>query len=778
MDLLPSMPEMYYEISECIKLLITKGCNVNMPNEKSRTPFFILLKHQPKLIDKFELVDFILNNCEVDLYTYKSKEMLKMFKENNPQREVPKQAEKLIDCDFMLSLLRAGKENEFSSSFKNFKEIFTNKNNENSENSFKEVCQQLLYTSVEMNLENAAEIIMNESTVDVNLKPKNCDGNYTPLQLACLHGNHKILELLITRSNDKVKLENGKNLLHLAAEHFSMDPNRNEKFNYQKCFDIALKHCDVNEQDEQGNSPLHYAAKYHNDEAVLALLRHGSYIGIKNNFNEMPLEEISSDAFQEYLDECITTIERPHGDEKQEIVINYKFLKPPNGDFGEEIAPLEKITKIKDLRPLIQHPVLSSFLFLKWSKFRSIFYINLIGFLVFTLSLISFIFLSQQSPDERSDGFYLLAKGVSIIGLICLLLREVFQFVLSPKVYCKSFINWFEILFIIAGFYVLFGTINYDETFWKCLFVFIFFFTGLECLQLIASLPHLNISVNMVILKTVSWTFIKAILPYSLILLLFALGFNMLFSGMNKDKEADEDPFNSFQSFGMSMLKTIVMLTGEMDASSMSLDKHGFAICLFFVLFVFIIPIILFNLMNALAIDDVQEIKKQGELIDLCEKIHALSKYEGIIVNGSNFKLKKFISLFPFAIREGKIVIHPNNRNQIFVYKQQEKEERIDLSPAIPEMQNLTNGKKKKDQLMSEVTLEKMKQQLDSKIVKQIRVILQERKSESKEKIESQRIQSMESEIKLLKLMVENSLNEFKGLKPMIENLSKKIEGN
>lgn len=57
---------------------------------------------------------------------------------------------------------------------------------------------------------------------------------------------------------------------------------------------------------------------------------------------------------------------------------------------------------------------------------------------------------------------------------------------------------------------------------------------------------------------------------------------------------------------GIAIIKTFVMLTGEFDASSLDLDRNGISYCIIFLLFVFLVTIVLFNLLNALAVDDTQ----------------------------------------------------------------------------------------------------------------------------------------------------------------------------
>lgn len=54
----------------------------------------------------------------------------------------------------------------------------------------------------------------------------------------------------------------------------------------------------------------------------------------------------------------------------------------------------------------------------------------------------------------------------------------------------------------------------------------------------------------------------------------------------------------------MALIKTLVMLTGEFEFGN--LEIHQTSNYIIFVLFVFLITIVLFNLLNALAVSDTQ----------------------------------------------------------------------------------------------------------------------------------------------------------------------------
>ena len=442
--------------------------------------------------------------------------------------------------------------------------------------------------------------------------------------------------------------------------------------------------------------------------------------------------------------------------------------KKKTEEFGPEIAPLHNIALHSELRPLIRHPVLSSFLFLKWSKLAVLFHLNLALFSIFMVSLIYYIVLCQTLTleEQQKSVIFALVRILSAISIIMLAVREIMQFVLSPSNYVKSIVNIFEIILIFLGIALVFvynSEENSNDTYLRVLRAVTILFAAYEFLQLVGTLPYLSISTHMVILKKVALTFFKSLLLYSIPLLSFALSFFSLFGGHKKstDKkesvsEEEQDKFNSFEYPGIAIIKTFVMLTGEFDASSLALEKSG-AYSLIFLLFVFLITIVLFNLLNALAIDDTQQIRIEGELVDFCERINVLNKYERMIL-GRNWRLlKNMISVFPYTIPHGKIIIHPEKNNEILTYKVSNSNKDISINMGDEqELQNLNNNISLKRIIPNKAISDKLQKYssgMDNKIMKKIRIILEERKQSKNDEDTSllNRISSLESEIKILK---------------------------
>ena len=606
MDLLDN--EQYENISKCIKLLLRNGCDPNNPNEKSRTPFNLLLKKQQKLNEKRELVDYCLEYCQIDLYTYREKENLKLMQQNNPGVILPERLTTAINFELMLNLLRNKKGSEFESNFKAFKDCegdqMANGSENNNSNLFLEHLSAFLEVAVVNGLDNTVELLISHG-VDIN---KITNDVVPPAFVACRYGYHKVLENMLKESKLNFCYDKH-SLMHEVCKQFGSQQLDAKKCDYQKCFELLMEDArtDLNMPDATGSIPLHYAVRYKNDAAVLALMQKSSYIGVKNNYHQLPIEDISSKLLEQFLDTCITTNEKRTGDDEHEISINYQFLMSPKtrstcksgGEvvYEQEIAPLDYIGKNSELKGLMKHPVLSSFLYLKWYKLNFLFVTNLLVFSLFFLSLICYIVLCYTLEEKESgqQKVRVCTYGISILGAILLTLRELMQFCLSWKKYFRNFTNVFEIIFILLTWTILLVN-GLDSEKRRVISAITILMAAFELLMLIGSLPILSISTHMVILKKVSVTFLKSIALYSILLIAFALCFYTLFGAPKPVDEMDnvtttskpnndtiifpnragadsseaaepENDFNKFNNPGIAIIKTFVMLTGELLSS-------------------------------------------------------------------------------------------------------------------------------------------------------------------------------------------------------------------
>lgn len=424
------------------------------------------------------------------------------------------------------------------------------------------------------------------------------------------------------------------------------------------------------------NTPLHYAARAGCQEAVMLLLDRGSYIGHMNKLNKPPIADIPSHMLLRYFDKCLE--KRTDRVNQYAIEFNYRCLMPHDDPketnrTTREMEMFKYIANDAGLKYLLKHPLLSSFLYLKWHTIRHLLYANLIFYMIFYSMLNAYI-LTCNAPMKNATSYKLseeaygpyrnnFLQAVTVIMLLLLILREVHQFASCIKCYLESLKNWLEIALIV--FTVV----------WLCgarpeVGAIIILLSACELMVLISQHPHLSISIE--IFQTVSFNFIRFLFPYFFLIFAFALAFHMLVT------EPDKQPDN-FSNPGLSLFKTVIMLTGEFDAGNISFILYPVWTHVTFTLFIFFIVIVLLNLLNGLAVSNTTEILAKTELIRLISRTRLIAYIEDIVIvepfrrhyyslnsrllqwNPFGFLTKKIL-LFPHILWNGKIKLGDNGQ--------------------------------------------------------------------------------------------------------------------
>lgn len=505
----------YESVTECIKILLLNGCNPNFPNDKSHTPFYQLLEKQKIMNNIGELVQFFISNSEVDCYTYNQEKIIENFKHQNKKLQLPQQKVQNIDPKFLMSLAVNCKETEFESYFKAFRETCYN-----NEQNFHEECAKLLEMATIKGGPNIVELILQHVMVDVNVRAQAATWKFPPTFIACMQGYYKILEIFLRQQHILFCFEKPKEfplekntattLLHEVCLRFGAEKKNDDNVDFQKCFDLLISdpRCDINtvinSKDSYGCTPIHYTTRYKNEEATMALLKKSAYLCTPNNLGQLALNDINKDTFEKFLDDCIEPVNRRvkkthmyvFGYDVQELHIDYSFLKSPEDSANCEIFPLRRITKNNELRKLIKHPLLFSFLYIKWAKLSLLFNINFFMFAIFLFSFIIYIVLCQSigADDRQKSIYYMFFFGISIVFVIVLTIREVLQCLFSVKHYFRSKMNWFEMVLIVLSYLVLFG--SFEEDFQRILRGVTILFAATEFLTLAGTLPNLSSNKN------------------------------------------------------------------------------------------------------------------------------------------------------------------------------------------------------------------------------------------------------------------------------------------
>jgi len=559
-----------------------------------------------------------------------------------------------------------------------------------------------------------------------------------PLHLAAYRGYYRIVRRLLAMGADAGAAPTNETALHAAvkgAGETSLPLGASSLARSQaKTVDELLKvapqgRLNVNATDVKGNSALHYAARLGDHELVLALLRGGAYIGVRNRLGEPPLADISPRALEAYFDECVQTNDLLPREDNYEVIFKYGFLAPaglpptskaappeveaarlePKAVHGPAAAlpetdPLLYMSRSADLRHLLKHPIITSFLQLKWHLIRAYFYINLLFYILFWMLLTAYILSGYSTkpelepvadgrnataPADRDYNHHLANTIISLLGIFTTLLalRELFQLLVSPRKYVSSAENWMEAVLILVTFVLL--SRRTDGQALQQLSAVAILLSWAELVLLIGRHPMLATNIEM--FKTVSINFLKFLAWYSILIIAFALSFYTLFRDCQSDACKKDDDENFFVDPGMSVFKTVVMLTGEFDAGSIPFVSYPGTSHILFVLFVFLIAIVLFNLLNGLAVSDTQAIREDAELVAYISRVKFIAYVESMVMgpsgpsSGGLFRsvqslccclrtcttvgclrtISNKINLFPENVPDRQIHVLPNQCNRI-----------------------------------------------------------------------------------------------------------------
>lgn len=712
---------------DMIELLLKAGCNANSPDLKGVTPIYSAAKQGLERVITL-IIDYAKHAIDIDTYKdRRGKTARDYLKEAFPYLEAKfdstTQDPEIVDSDKLFSYLSRHEEDNFIRDFLKL----ANKNEHRKILPVNNGMNTMLQLATEKGFEKAVSTLLRYGA-DPNAT---CSSNTSrPIALACQNGYYKIVKMFIDNESTLFDPVNSESLVQITIKGRRSSIN-SPNVNFDECLRLLLNHpkmdINVNHMDMKNNTALHYAARNGDNKTVLELLRNGACIGLRNSFDEPPLADINAKTLEAFLDECVTTNnERPSNDD-YEIHMKYSFLVYPNNSLENELCKVPLIdntnnnvkeydtilapetdallymTRNEELRPLLKHPVITSFLYLKWQRISCLFFANITFYSFLWLCLILYIILGYGAEKKQRDSFEALNVithvGV-IIGVILLLIRELFQLLLSPTRYLQSIENWMEIGLIFVTIWIVFSKSATESTKQQLSAVAILL-SSAELVLLIGQFPTL--STNIVMLKTVSWNFFKFLLWYCILIIAFALSFYTLFRQENEEdqrapdpntagKEEEEEDF--FEDPGRSLFKTIVMLTGEFDASSIKFSTYPLTSHIIFIVFVFMIPIVLFNLLNGLAVSDTQEIRADAELVGHISRIKLISYIESVLIGSAKthsrpskcwsllpfniqnlnlikpktFFMKSFakrICLFPHFLPKYKILVKPNQNNII-----------------------------------------------------------------------------------------------------------------
>lgn len=256
----------YGEVSKMIKLMLLNGCCPNNSNDKNETPFSLLLKKSSYTTD---LIEFFVQKSKIDFQSHL--DIMSMMEKRDIQFEKNLFDKAIKDVYCLMTLLRTWNESVFLRAFQHFKKMF-----QKSEN-FENDVMQLLEEAVVRNMIEVVRVLVSCGTNLIDV-PIESSFKMAPAFLACFHGHHEVLKIILEDSA-VVFEQNTNNLLHQLFMSEQVDEN-----DRRKCFQLIINdlRCTlkiINGLDAKRRSPLLFSCHYGYDEITGELLKRGAYIG-------------------------------------------------------------------------------------------------------------------------------------------------------------------------------------------------------------------------------------------------------------------------------------------------------------------------------------------------------------------------------------------------------------------------------------------------------------------------------------------------------------------
>lgn len=496
---------------------------------------------------------------------------------------------------------------------------------------------------------------------------------YAAFLAACKTGSWQSLETLLPH----LDLEENKmpllRQLHVSAH--SADEKYRESF--EKCYDLLLNESnfDVNSMDSHGRSAMYYVAKL--PKKIDQFLEMGTYIGMQNGSTTPNVSFIAPAALEAHFNNCINFVQSEDNKKITYIEFDYKNLIAPrdcnDNTMPNEMTAIEFISQSVDYKHLLVHPLIWSFISLKWRQMALIRSIDCALYLLFALSNLCYILaLYGKAPDEVTAVFFILTGNMTFYVAI----RRCVHLLFCSNEYRQSLINYFHcyqtfqvilsvslvhyledinrvipamcVLLITCELFVLAGSIFWTFSLYYIMFLSIAWSSMKSLMVYIVLLPSFIISYWLMItnkqpnsedtFKLQFFDYLKQALmtPDSAETMAdsqlehFKKNFLGLIRNFIGDEEDDDGGHEGFSEMVVSLMKAVMGWHRDVDAKIASVEWTFLGLL---IILISLVSIINMNLVNSLAVTGTQAIQSKSELTMITQRVHLLVQYEEALTN-------------------------------------------------------------------------------------------------------------------------------------------------
>ncbi|EZA52439.1 Transient receptor potential channel pyrexia [Ooceraea biroi] len=325
------------------------------------------------------------------------------------------------------------------------------------------------------------------------------------------------------------------------------------------------------------------------------------------------------------LDSCVRTVNNSPLEKDENITVDFSILAPKHQmQMAVVTAVIVAASGIAQLA-ILQHPLVETFLRLKWARLRILFFVLLLVHLIFV------IFLSIYAVMlVRDDPECVAIRRILLISSCILLIHNMIQVLLEPKHYLRQLETWLSLVCAtltlitsVAGEFFKCDVKSRDCWVLHSISIAILL-SWMQMMLLIGRFPMCGYYALM--FSTVLKNILKVLLAFGYLIVGFALSFSVLF---HRNEQ--------FSDFWMSLVRTVVMMMGEYEYEDLlSADEKGKAAFLpitsriVFFIFILLASIVLINLMIGLAVNDIQALEREGHIRRLLKQAEFVAHLERV----------------------------------------------------------------------------------------------------------------------------------------------------
>ncbi|XP_068231385.1 transient receptor potential channel pyrexia-like [Palaemon carinicauda] len=504
----------------------------------------------------------------------------------------------------------------------------------------------------------------------------------SPLFLACRSGLPNVVSFLLSKGCDPMVItQRGQSSLHSACQAGC-------SATLKHLLSTGLVNNLVTKTDNDNNSPFYFAAHSSSNECCEILLKNGAHLTDTNEGDQtncsLILERLPTalQLLRKTFDAQISVCEKSEMDPCFSVSFDYSVLLSSKNENIQSSIISELIGSSAE--PLIKHPLLESFLFIKWRHISSFFYFYVTLFLIYVLLHTSFIFLTfgQNAVDWSENTGLLVVYQISHIHVLLITLipdtiimfSNYKKYLLQLETYSKLIAHTSSIILVflpgikpinvvvspLNGTFIDTRTdvnITDDEglSIERQVASISSFLIWVEFMLLLGRFPELGSFILM--FTRVAKSIIRFLMAFLSLIIGFSISFYILFHKV---------PVCA--SYQLSFVKILMMMTGEIAYSEFVLGQEMSLLhLLFLILLMFMIPVLLANLLIGLAVNDLPSLKRQGKIKRLVKEATYLVGYETFIAYTLNKKFfpRKLHNFLTSKSRiKSQVSIKPNKVNQ------------------------------------------------------------------------------------------------------------------